>query len=146
MSKKQKGLYLADIKRKYKDKIYHTYLLRRSYRDGGKVKQKTIANLTLLPDATREIVRESLQGRIFVPVEEAIEITRSRTHGHVAAVRKMFQDLGLAELICAQPCRERNLVEAMIVARIINPQTKLATTRWWHTTTLPEELRVADAD
>lgn len=146
MDKKRKGLYLAEIKRKYKDKVYHTYLLRRSYREGGKVKQQTIANLTLLPDATREIIRESLQGRIFVPVEEAIEITRSRTHGHVAAVRKMFQDLSLDELICAQPCRERDLVEAMIVARIINPQTKLATTRWWHTTTLPEELRVADAD
>jgi transposase len=146
MDKKKKGLYLADIKRNYKDKVYHTYLLRRSYREDGRVKQQTIANLTLLPDATREIIRESLQGRIFLPAEEAIEITRSRTHGHVAVVRKIFQDLGMDELICAQPCRERDLVEAMIVARIINPQTKLATTRWWHTTTIPEELKVADAD
>lgn len=146
MDKKHKGLYLADIKRKYKDKVYHTYLLRKSYREGRKVKQQTIANLTLLPDTTREIIQKSLQGRIFVPVEEGIEITWSRSHGHVAAVRKMFENLGLAELICAKPCRERDLVEAMIVARVLNPQTKLATTRWWHNTTLPEQLKVADAD
>jgi transposase len=146
MKKNQKGLCVADIKRKYKEQVYHTYLLRRSYREDGKVKQQTLANLTPLPDETREIIRGSLQGRVFVPLEEAIEITRSRSHGHVAAVRKMFQHLGLAELICAQPCRERDLVEAMIVARILNPQTKLATTRWWHNTTLPEELSVADAD
>ena len=146
MKKKQKGLYVAEIKSKYKDKVYHTYLLRKSYREGGKVKQKTFANLTALPDETREIIRQSLQGRTFVPLDDAIEITRSRAHGHVAAVRKIFQDLDLARLICPQPCRERNLVEAMIIARIINPQTKLATTRWWHTTTLPEDLGVADAD
>ena len=146
MDKKHKGLYLADIKRKYKDKVYHTYLLRRSYREDNKVKQQTITNLTLLPDTTREIIQKSLQGHIFVPVREAIEITWSRSYGHVAAVRKMLKNLGLAELICLKPCRERDLVEAMIVARILNPQTKLATTRWWHNTTLPEELKVQDAD
>ncbi|HAP32773.1 MAG TPA: hypothetical protein DCQ14_06960 [Firmicutes bacterium] len=142
MKKNQKGLCVADIKRKYKEQVYHTYLLRRSYREDGKVKQQTLANLTPLPDETREIIRESLKGRTFVPLEEAIEITRSSAHGHVAAARKMAQDLGLAELICAKPCRERDLVEAMVLARLINPQTKLATTRWWHTTTLPEELGV----
>lgn len=146
MEKKQKGLYIAEIKNKYKDKVYHTYLLRRSYREGGKVKQKTFANLTALPDGTREIIRQNLQGRTFVPLDDAIEVTRSRAYGHIAAVRKIYQDLNLAQLISAQPCRERVLVESMIVARIINPQTKLATTRWWHTTTLPEDLGVSDAD
>ena len=145
MDKEHKGLYLADIKRKYKDKVYHTYLLRRSYRDCQKVKQQTIANLTILPDDTREIIKKSLQGDIFVPARGGIEVTRSRSHGHVEAVRKCCKDLGLAELI-SYPCRERDLVEAMIIARVLNPQTKLATARWWHNTTLPELLNVEDAD
>ena len=146
MDKEHKGLYLADIKRKYKDKVYHTYLLRRSYRQDHKVKQQTIANLTILPHDTKEIIKKSLQGDIFVPARGGIEVTRSRSHGHVEAVRKCCKDLGLAELIYTYPCRERDLVEAMIIARVLNPQTKLATARWWHVTTLPELMGVEDAD
>ncbi len=146
MDKEHKGLYLADIKRKYKDKTYHTYLLRRSYRQGHKVKQQTIANLTILPDDTREIIKKSLKGDIFVPAQGGIEVTRSRSHGHVKAVRKCCRNLGLAELIYPYPCRERDIIEAMIIARVLNPQTKLATTRWWHATTLPELMGTGDAD
>lgn len=146
MKKRRRGLYLADIKKKYKDRVYHTHLLRRSYREEGKVKQETLANLTELPAPLIEIIRQSLQGRVFIPAEEAIEINRSRAHGHVAAIKKMFEELGISELIASQHCRERRLVEAMIAARIINPQTKLATTRWWNNTTLAEAFDVADAD
>ena len=61
MERKSKGLYLADVKREYKGKTYHSYLLRRSYREGKKVKQKTLANLSLLPLDTIEIIKKSLK-------------------------------------------------------------------------------------
>lgn len=146
MKSKPKGLYLAKIASKYKDREYFTYLLRRSYREDGKVKQQTIANLTELPEVTRELVKESLQGRVFLPSEEAIEITRSRAHGNVAVIRKVMEDLGISELLSSRRSRESDLVEAMIAARIINPQTKLSTIRWWDNTTIPEEFSVEDAD
>jgi transposase len=146
MKSKPKGLYLAKILSKYKGREYLTYLLRRSYREDGKVKQRTIANLTELPEVTRELVKESLQGRVFLPSEEAIEITRSRAHGNVAVIRKVMEDLGISELLSSRRSRESDLVEAMIAARIINPQTKLSTIRWWDNTTIPEEFSVEDAD
>jgi transposase len=145
MERKSKGLYLADVKREYKGKTYHSYLLRRSYREGKKVKQKTLANVSLLPLDTIAIVKQSLKGDIFIPTS-GIEITRSRSSGHVEAVRGCLKDLGLSDIIHPEPGRKRDLVEAMIIARVINPQTKLSTTRWWHTTTLPELMGVEDAD
>ena len=131
--------------RKYKDRVYHTHLLRRSYREGGTVKNETLGNLSHLPDALVEIIRRSLQGETFVPLAQAFEITCSRAHGHVQAVATAMQRLGLASLIAAKPCRERELVLAMVASRIVAPQTKLATTRWWHTTTLAEDFAVTDA-
>lgn len=137
---------MADIKKVYKGQEYCSYYVRRSYREGGKVKQDTIANITHLPEDTRELIRQNLKGRVLVPVDEAMETTRSRGHGHVLAVRKMIHELGLPELISKMPCRERDMVEALLIARVLQPQSKLATTRWWHTTTLPEMLDVEDAD
>jgi len=93
MKKKQKGLYLADIKRRYKDKEYYTYLLRRSYREGDKIKQQTLANISTLSLDTIKIIKKSLQGDIFIPAKGEIDITRSRSHGHVEAVAKYLKDL-----------------------------------------------------
>jgi transposase len=138
--------HVVTTTRKYKDRVYRTHLLRRSYREGGKVKNETLGNLSHLPDALVEIIRRSLQGETFVPLEQAFEITGSRTHGHVQAVAVAMQRLELASLIAAKPCRERDWVLAMIASRIVAPQTKLATTRWWHTTTLAQDFAVADAD
>ena len=146
MEKKLSGLYVAHIKREYKDKVYESHLLRRSYRDGKKVKQKTIANISPLPETLREIIAKSLKGEIFVPATDAVEIFKSRFHGHVASVKKVFEDLGMDELISEDPSRERDLVKAMIISRIIKPQTKLATTRSWHDSSLAEILNVEDAD
>jgi len=146
MNTKQKGLYVAEIKSQYKDREYCSYLVRRSYREGGKVKQETISNITHLPEETRELIRQNLKGKTLVPVDEAMETVKSRAHGHVLAVRKMVHELGLPELIAPVSCRERDIVEALIVARVLNPQTKLATNRWWHTTTLAEVMGVEDAD
>jgi len=146
MEKKLSGLYVAHIKREYKDKIYESHLIRRSYRDGKKVKQKTIANISPLPESLREIISKSLRGEMFLPATQAIEIFKSRCHGHVAAVKKAFEDLDMDSLISPVPSRERDLVKAMIISRIIKPQTKLATTRSWHDSTLAELLGIEDAD
>ncbi len=138
--------HVVTTTRKYKDRVYRTHLLRRSYREGGSVKNETLGNLSHLPDALVDIIRRSLQGESFVPLAQTFEISRSRAHGHVQAVATAMQRLDFASLIAAKPCRERDLVLAMVAARIVAPQTKLATTRWWHTTTLAEDFGVAEAN
>ena len=78
--------HVVTTTRKYKDQVYRTHLLRRSYREGGTVKNETLGNLSHLPDELIEIIRRSLQGETFVPLTQAFEITASRPHGHVQAV------------------------------------------------------------
>jgi len=138
--------HVVTTTRKYKGQVYRTHLLRRSYRDGGTVRNETLGNLSHLPEPLIEMIRRSLQGETFVPLAQAFEITRSRPHGHVQAVATAMQRLGLASLIASQSCRERDLVLAMIASRIVAPDTKLATTRWWHTSTLADDFGVADAN
>ena len=138
--------HVVTTTRVYKDRVYRTHLLRRSYRENGTVKNETLGNLSHLPEPLIEIIRRSLQGETFVPLAQAFEISQSRAHGHVQAVSLAMQRLDLASLLASKPCRERELVLAMIASRIIEPATKLATTRLWHTTTLADEFGVADAD
>ena len=138
--------HVVTTTRRYKDQIYRTHLLRRSYREGGTVKNETLGNLSHLPDPLIDIIRRSLQGETFVPLAQAFEISRSRPHGHVQAVALAMQRLGLASVIASKPCRERDLVLAMVASRIVGPAPKLATTRAWHTSTLAEEFGVAEAD
>jgi hypothetical protein len=138
--------HVVTTTRAYKGKVYRTHLLRRSYREDGKVKNETLGNLSHLPDALIEIIRRALQGETFVPLGAALEVSASRPHGHVQAVRLAMQRLGFAALLASKPCPERERVLSMVAARIVAPHTKLATTRWWHTTTLAEDFGVADAD
>jgi Transposase DDE domain len=121
-------------------------LLRESFRDGARVGKRTLANLSSLSAAQVEAIRGALRGDDLRPVSQAFEITASRTHGHVQAVAAAMRRLGLGELIATKPSIERDRVLAMVAARIVAPSTKLATTRWWHTTTLAEDFGVADAD
>ena len=137
--------HVVTTKRIYKDKVYCTHLLRRSYREDGKVKNETLGNLSHLPDALIDIIRRSLQGETFVAVSQAFEVVRSRAHGHVQAVALAMQRLGLASVIASQPSRERDLVLAMVAARIVQPDTKLATCRRWHCSSLAEDFGVTDA-
>jgi transposase len=123
-----------------------TVLLRESYREGTKVRKRTLANLSSLSGLQIEAIRAALRGEVWQPVDRCFEVTASRSHGAVQAVDVGMQRLGLASLIASKPCRERDLALAMIASRIIAPHTKLATTRWWHTTTLAEQFGVADAD
>jgi hypothetical protein len=138
--------HVVTTSRSYKGKVYHTHLLRRSYREDGKVKNETLGNLSHLPEPLIDIIRRSLQGEAFVPLGQAFEVTASLAHGHVHAVELAIQRLGLASLLGSTPSRERERVLAMVAARIVAPHTKLATTRWWHTTTLATDFSVADAN
>ena len=121
-------------------------LLREGYRDGGKVKNRTLANLSHWPPAKVDLLRRVLRDEPLAPRTTLFAVLRSRHHGHVEAVRTAMHRLGFDALIAARPSRERDLVVAMVAARILEPDSKLATTRWWHTTTLPTDLGVSDAD
>ena len=123
-------------------------LLRESYREGKKVRKRTVGNISKLPMEQVEAIRRILKGEKLVPADGTFEIVEggSRLHGHVEAVMTAMKRLGMATLIASRPSRQRNLVLAMIAARILAPQSKLATTRWWSDTTLPEMLEVGDAD
>lgn len=137
---------MATTSRKYKDKTYHTHLLRRSYRVGRQVKHETLGNISHLPAPLIDLIRRSLAGETFLSAAEAFAVQHSLPHGHVEAVLGTMRQLGLETLIHSQRCRERDLVAAMVAERLLHPCSKLATTRLWHTTTLAEELAVGDAD
>lgn len=138
--------HVVTTTRSYKGKVYRTHLLRRSYREEGKVKNETLGNLSHLPEWLIEIIRRSLQGETYVPLDQALEVISSRPHGHVHAVALAIERLGLASLLGSKASRERELVLAMVAARVVAPQTKLATTRWWHTTTLAADFGVSVAN
>jgi transposase len=122
------------------------YLLRESYREGARVRKRTLANLSSLPDEQILAIRAVLRGERLGPVAERFEAIASRAHGHVQAVTVAMQRLGLESLLASRSSRQRDLVSAMVASRILAPHTKLATTRWWHTTTLAEDFAVGDAN
>ena len=96
--------HVVTTTRTYKDRVYRTHLLRRSYREDGTVKNETLGNLSHLPEALVDIIRRALQGETFVPLAQALEIVSSRAQGQVAAVATAMQRLGFAGLIAAKPC------------------------------------------
>jgi len=121
-------------------------LLREAWREGKRIRKRTIANLSQWPLEKVEALRRLLKDEPMVVAQEAVVIEQSIAHGHVEAVLGMIQKLGLGELIGSRRTRERDLVLAMITERLLHPCSKLATTRLWHTTTLAEELGVTDAN
>ncbi len=142
-------MHVARNKRTYvaksgEERVYESVLLRRTYRDGGKVKHETLANLKALPEAAVEALEATLKGQRLVPAGQAVTITRSLPHGHVAAVAAMATKLRLPALV-GPACRERDLVLALIISRVVRPGSKLSTLTWWSDTTLGTDLGVADA-
>ena len=120
-------------------------LLREAWREGNKTRKRTLANLSDWPKERIETFRRVLRDEPLVSPEDLFATQKTLPHGQVQAVLEMIGRLELDRLISAQRCRERDLVVAMIVQRLIAPCSKLATTREWHTTTLAEELGVAEA-
>ena len=150
MAMRTGAMHVAKVAKKYVTKDGASresvaYLLRRTYRDGTKVRHETLANLSALPQATLEAVRVSLTGQALVVPGQDLEVTGSRPHGHVAAVHAQAKALGLPALL-GPAGRDRDIALALIIARVCRPGSKLATTtRWWADTTLAADLGVADA-
>lgn len=134
------AIHVATIKTRYKDREYTSQILRRSYREGGKVKHENLGNVSHLPPAALQALRRSLAGETLVSGTEQVEVARSLPHGHVAAVLGVLRGLDLERLICRERCRERDLVVAMICQRLLAPASKLSMTRLVGQTTLAEEL------
>ena len=139
------AVHVATTTRKYKGRVYQSHLLRRTFRVGNQVRHETLGNISHLPPSLIDIIRRSLAGETFLPVTETFHVLHSLPHGHVEAVLGTVRRLELESLLSSKPCRERDLVLAMLVERLLDPASKLATTRLWHNSTLAEELSVEDA-
>ena len=144
MSKRGGAVHVATTTRRYKDKVYQTHLLRRTFREGGQVKHETLGNLSHLPASVIELIRRALQGETLVSMESSFDCVRSLAHGHVAAVLGTLRRLGLDKIIGSRPSAARERVVALIVARVLDAASKLATGRTLDattaTTTLGESL------
>jgi transposase len=138
-------MHVARIERKHGGRTYVSHLLRQSYRHDGKVKHRTLANLSHLPEHVIDLVRRSLQGEVFASEEETVRTLASKPHGHVEAILTTFDQLGLEELLASRASRQRSLVLALIAQRLLFPCSKLASLRYWQSTTLADELEVGDA-
>ena len=145
MNTPKKSVHVATTRRQYKDKVYEAHLLRHSYREGGKVKTETLANLTHLGPHLINVIRQSLAGRPVGVLDEQFEIIQSWHHGHVRLVLAAMQRLGIAPLLAAKASPERSLAMAMIAARVLAPASKLSTSSWFSDTTLLAELGIDSA-
>jgi hypothetical protein len=125
-------------------RVYESVLVRRTYRDGGKVRHETLANLSALPGQAVDAIEATLKGERLVPAGDAVRITASVPHGHVAAVHAMAGKLGLPGLL-GPACRERDLALALVISRVAAPASKLSTLTWWSDVTLGADLGIADA-
>ncbi len=142
MASRTGAVHVSTTRRTYKDKVYETHLLRRSYREDGKVKTETVGNISHLPPHVIELVRRSLAGETFLPTG-GLEVVRSRAHGHVAMVLGLLVELGLDRMLDARKSRPRDIVVALIIARLLMPRSKSATLRGLDGTTLLDELGLA---
>ncbi len=149
MAKPSEAMHVARVVGRYTTKSgeareYVSHLLRRTYRDGGKVRHETLANLSPLPVAAIEAVRATLAGATLVAAGQGLTVTRSLPHGHVAVVHAQAVALGLPALL-GPPGRHRDLALGLVIARVVKPGSKLATTAWWADTTLGVDLGVGGA-
>jgi hypothetical protein len=141
------AMHVARIRSGYTDKEgqrhdYESRYLRRTYRDDGKVRHETLANLSGLPEAVTDSIEAALKGTALVPADRAVTILRSLPHGHVAAVHAMAVKLGLPALL-GPPCGDRDLALALIISRVVAPASKRSTLTWWDDTTLGADLGAA---
>src|SRR5512144_3013889 len=149
MGKRSGAVHVVRVRKSHTDKQgrrreYQSAYLRRTFRDGGKVRNQTVANLSALPAHVVDWVEAGLKGHSLVPADRAATITRSVPHGHVAAVWAQAARLGLPTLL-GPVGRDRDLAMALIISRVVHPGSKLATAGWWDDTTLGADLAVAGA-
>jgi hypothetical protein len=143
------AMHVARNKRTYVAKsgerrVYESVLVRRTYRDGGRVRHETLANLSALPAEAVAAIEATLKGERLVPAGQAVTITASLPHGHVAAVHAMAVKLGLPGLM-GPAGWQRDLALGLVISRVVAPSSKLATRTWWDDTTLGADLGIAGA-
>src|SRR5580704_18091687 len=143
------AMHVARNRRTYtaksgEQRVYESVLVRRTYRDGAKVRHETLANLSALPADAVSAIEATLKGERLVPAGQAVRITASVPHGHVAAVHAAAVTLGLPALL-GPAGRPRDLALALIISRVVRPGSKLSTLTWWNDTTLGADLGVAEA-
>ena len=126
------------------EKVYQTVLLRRSYRQDGKVRNETLANLSHLPAPAIDAIRSVLDGKALIEAGAGVQVTRSLPHGDGAAAHAAARQLGFPAIL-GPACPERDLAYALILSRVIRPASKLATLAWWGDVTLGADLAVAGA-
>ena len=149
MKARSGAMHVARNKRSYvaksgEQRAYESVLVRRTYREGGKVRHETLANLSALPPETVAAVEATLKGERLVPAGQAVTITGALPHGHVAAVHAMAARLGLPALL-GPAGRARDLALALVISRVAAPASKLSTLGWWSDVTLGADLGVAEA-
>jgi transposase len=142
---KSGSAHVVTICKRVGEREYRTHLLRRSYREGDKIRTETIANLTHLGDEKVEMIRRAMSGESLVNVDDNLKVTSSLPHGHVAAVLAMAKALDLERLIDRQPSRKRSLAMAMICQRVLSAGSKLASSRSFANSTITQELGVVGA-
>jgi len=144
MAKRTGSVHVSTTRRHYKGKVYETTLLRRSYREGGKVRNETVGNLSHLPPEVIAAIRAMLSGRTLVDPEEGFGVESSTPHGHVAAALSVARSLDLERLLSRSRSRGRDLALAMICQLIVSPGSKLSMTRRFSQTTLAGELALGE--
>ena len=125
-------------------RVYESVLVRRTYRDGTKVRHETLANLSALPADAVSAIEATLKGERLVPAGQAVQITAAAPHGHVAAVHAAAVQLGLPALL-GPAGRPRDLALALIISRVAAPASKLSTLTWWADVTLGADLGITGA-
>ena len=138
-------MHVDTIRRRHGERVYESFLVRRSVREGKRVRKETVANISGLPPEAIEAVRRVLRGEALAAAGEAFQIERSLPHGHVAAVLGTLRRLGLKRILGRERSRERDLAVALVCQRLLRPGSKLSATRQFDLTTLGEELRVEQA-
>ena len=144
MVERRSGVHVVTTVRKYKDREYRAHLLRHSYREGGKVKKETLGNITVLGDELVAVVRAGLQGKQVGVIDALLPPVRSRPHGHVRAIAKAMERLGIARLLASRSSRQRSIILALVAQRLLSPGSKLACTRKWHASSVADVFDVAD--
>jgi hypothetical protein len=149
MPRSSERVHVARVKKAHVGKdgerrSYESAYLRRSFRDGTRVRNETVANLSMLPPAAVAAIEATLKGQTLVPAATEFTICRALPHGHVAAVAAMAHKLGLPGLL-GPACRSRDLALALIISRVVRPSPKLSTRSWWPDTSLGPDLGISDA-
>jgi hypothetical protein len=150
-SSKPRSVHIATVTKTYKGKTYTSVLLRRTYREDGKVKHETLGNLSDLPPDVIDFIRRRLSGELDETAPASpFQIVRSLPHGNVVAVLQTAKNIGLDQLLASRPCRERDLILALVVSRVISPRSKLSACAGLKAetakSTLAEELKLGHVE